>query len=102
MKKIKIRELPNWPPDPGGPILSSYRIPTSEQAKLTRVMPKQVDGRVTFVGEFEGHDHTYDYAASSEQLAEAIREALRNNLGTSVFGLGDLEVELEIGDRSAA
>lgn len=94
MKKIRIRELPNWPPDPGGAVLGSWRSPTSEQATLTRVMPKRVDGLVTFVGQFEGHDHSYDFKASSEELAETIREALRNHLGTRVFSLGDLQVEL--------
>jgi hypothetical protein len=101
MKKIKIRELSNWPPEPGG-IIRGNSPSSSEQAKVTRVQPKLVDGLVTFVGEFEGHEHTYDYAASSEELAEAIRETLRKHLETSVFGLGDLEVELETGDRSAA
>jgi hypothetical protein len=51
------------------------------------------------VGEFEG-EHTYDYRASSEKLAEAIRQTLESNLGTSIFGLGDLE--LEAGEKSAA
>jgi hypothetical protein len=102
MKRIKIRELPNWPPDSKGPTGGSYRLPTNEQAKLTRVEPKRVEGRVTFVSEFERHDHIFDYKASSEKLAEAIRDVLRNNLGTSIYGLGDLEVELEIGDKSAA
>jgi hypothetical protein len=101
MKKIRIRELPNWPPGPGGATLSSYRIPTSEQAKVTRVEPKQANRWVTFVGQFEGHDHSYDFEASSEKLAETIREVLRNHLGTSVYGLGDLEVELEPEGRVA-
>jgi len=102
MKKSKIRDLPNWPPEPGGAIQSSYRIPTSDQAILRRVEPKGADGWVTFVGEFEGHNHSYDFKASSEKLAEAIRQALRQNLGTSVFGLGDLEIDLEPGEQSAA
>jgi hypothetical protein len=102
MKKTKLRVLPNWPPDPGGPIQSSYRVPTTEQAILRRVEPKRADGWVTFVGEFEQHNHTYDFMASSEKLAEAIREVLGQNLGTSVFGLGELEVDVEPGEQSAA
>jgi hypothetical protein len=102
MKKIRIRDLPNWPPDPGGPYQSSYRSPTSEQAILRRVEPKRVDGLVTFVGEFEGHSHTYDYRASSERLAEAIRKVVGQHLRTSVFGLGELEIDVEPGEQSAA
>jgi hypothetical protein len=97
MKRIKIRDLPDWPPLPGG---TDSNSPASNQVNLTTVSPKLVDGLVTFVGEFERQPLTYDYMASSEELAEAFRKALRNNLGTSVFGLGD--VELETGERSAA
>lgn len=97
MARIKIREDPNWPPDPEG---TNPNLPaSSQQAKLKMVSPKQVDCLVTFVGEFEG-EHTYDYRASSEELAEAIRQTLESNLGTSIFGLGDLE--LEAGEKSAA
>jgi hypothetical protein len=102
MKKVKLRDLPNWPPDPGGPYQSSYRSPTSEQAILRTVEPKRAEGLVTLVGEFEGHNHTYDYRASNERLAEAIRGVVGQNLGTSVFGLGELEVDVEPGEQSAA
>ena len=90
-KRIKLRDLPHWPPLPGG--TDSYN-PSSNEVKLTAVQPKLVDGLVNFNGEIEGRRLTYDYAASSETLAEAIREVLKNNLGTSVSGLGDLEVEV--------
>jgi hypothetical protein len=96
MKRIKIRELPNWPPQPGG---TNSDRPAPNQVSLTTVEPKQVDGLVTFVGEFQRKPLTYDYTASSETLAEAIREALRSNLGTSI---GDLDVELELSEKSAA
>jgi hypothetical protein len=104
VKKMKIREFPSWPPEPGGATTSSYRSPASDQAILTRVVPKQVDGWVTFVGDFEGNDFSYDFNAPNERLAETVREALRKNLGTSVFGLGDLvvEVEPETNNRSVA
>ena len=47
MAIIKIRELPNWPPDPGG---TNPNLPaSSQQAKLKMVSPKQVDCLVTFV-----------------------------------------------------
>jgi hypothetical protein len=100
MKKTKIRNLPNWPPDPGG--LYQGSTPASEQAILRTVEPNRVNGLVTFVGEFEGHNHTYDYRASNEKLAEAIRQVLRQHVGTSVFGLGELEVDVEPGEQSAA
>jgi hypothetical protein len=102
MKKMRIYDLPNWPPDPGGAFLGSSRIPTSERAILTRVGPRLVDGNVTFVGEFEGNEHTYDFNATSEDLAERIREALRQNLGRSIFSLGELEIEQQASDKTAA
>jgi hypothetical protein len=73
MARIKIRELPNWPPDPGGTPTCPASSQQAKLAKLKMVLPREVDCLVTFVGEFEG-GHTYDYQASSEKLAEAIRQ----------------------------
>ena len=80
--------------------MPEFATAPSGKVKLTTVYPKRVSAKVTFVGEFEGQDYPYDFKASGEELAEKIREALRNKLGATVHELGDLEIE--VGDRTAA
>lgn len=95
MRKIRVRELPNWPPEPGGSYPRAYESPTSEQALVTRVEPHRIDRHITFVAEFKGNRHTYDFEASTEKLAARLRELLGKNLPTTVFALGELEIETE-------
>jgi len=57
---MKIRDLPNWPPDPGGPFKASYKSPASDQAILKELVRVQ-DNSVTFTATFEGTEFTYDY-----------------------------------------
>lgn len=100
MKKVRLRSLPDWPPLAGGTSQSpsgSYTTPDDAKTTLATVYPKRADGKVTFLGEFENHQFTYDYTAPSEKLADIIREKLRTNIGTSVYALGDLEIEIDEG-----
>jgi hypothetical protein len=55
---------------------------------------------VTFLGESENHQFTYDYTAPNEKLADIIREKLRTNIGTSIYALGDLEIEISEGSAA--
>jgi hypothetical protein len=96
MKKIRIRELPNWPPGIAGTLQlpsGAFAVPEDKKTRLKMVQSKTTDGDVTFLGEFEGQDFTYEYVASSEELAEAMRATLRGNVGASVSQLGELELE---------
>jgi hypothetical protein len=96
MKKIRVRDLGNWPPDPGGPNPGGrYKVPASGQARASKVVPRQKDLWVTFVGTYEAFEHTYDYEASSEKIAVKLRQLIGENLGKSVFEIGDLEIEID-------
>jgi len=101
MRKMRIRELQDWPPGPGGPH-RHYKEPTSEQARLTRVDPKRRDAQVGFVCEFEGHEHRYGIKVRSETIAERIREVMRQNIGSTLYSLGDLQFECEASNEPAA
>ncbi|MGD0569324.1 MAG: hypothetical protein ABSA78_13055 [Candidatus Sulfotelmatobacter sp.] len=89
-----VRSLANWPPDPGRAFLGrGYRTPSSEEAKVARVNPRLKDRLVTFVGVFQGQEHTYDFEAPSEGSAKKLRELIAENVGKSVFEIGSLDLD---------
>jgi len=94
MKTIPVRELPNWPPEPGGAYDSYSRFPRSDEAVVAAIFPR-VEDQVTFKCEFEGRSHSYHYFAASEKIAIQVHEAVSKNLGKKLSELGDFEIEVE-------
>jgi hypothetical protein len=94
MKKVKLRELPNWQPQPGGAYDSNTRFPLGGEAVVREVFPVN-RAMVTFRGEFERHSHSYHYKASSEKLASRIHVVVATNMGKRVAELGDCEIEID-------
>jgi len=92
MKKIRVMDLPDWPPQPGGRYDGSYRVPTSEQAIL-KSSERTSGSFVTFVCEFEGKEHTYDLEVKNDELARKLEKVLRANVGKSIMQIGFLEIE---------
>ena len=93
-EKMKLRDLPNWPPNPSGANPSSKdKVPTPDQAVLKSVEPRRLSNRVVFTGEFEGNQHIYDYEAKHAKLAEHIETHLHKYIGKSVMHLGDIEID---------
>jgi len=94
MKKLRLRELENWPPQPGGPYDSYTRIPVGGEGRVDEVFPVLENG-VTMRGDFEGRSHSYDYHAPSEEVADRVHKIVAQNLGKTVRELGELEIEVE-------
>ena len=88
---MKIRDLPNWPPDPGGPFKASYKSPASDQAILKELIRVQ-DNSVTFTATFEGNQFTYACEVANSKLAKDLAEVLARNIGKTVMQLGDAEI----------
>jgi hypothetical protein len=89
---MKIKDLPNWPPEPGGAFNASYKSPTSDQAVLNELVRVQ-DNSVTFTATFEGKQFTYDYEVANSKVAKNLAEVLARNIGKSVMQLGAVEVD---------
>ena len=89
---MKIKDLPNWPPEPGGAFNASYKSPTSEQAVLKELVRVQ-DNSVTFTATFESKQFTYDYEVANSKLAKHLAEVLERNIGKTVMQLGAIEIE---------
>jgi hypothetical protein len=88
---MKIRDLPNWPPHPGGPFKASSNSPASDQAILKELIRVQ-DNSVTFTATVEGNQFTYDYEVADSKLAKGLAEVLERNIGITVVQLGDAEI----------
>jgi hypothetical protein len=89
---MKIKDLPHWPPKPGGAFNVSYKLPTSDQAVLKELVRVQ-DTSVTFTASFEGKEFTYDYGVVNSKLAKNLAEVLARNIGKTVMQLGAVEVD---------
>jgi len=88
---MKIRDLPHWPPDPGGAFNASHKSPASDQAVLKQLVRVQ-DNSVTFTATFEGKEFSYDYEAPNSKLAKDLAEVLARNIGKTVMQLGDADI----------
>lgn len=83
---MKIKDLPNWPPEPGGAFNASYKSPTSDQAVLKELVRVQ-DNSVIFTATFEGKQFTYDYELANSRLAKNLSEILARKIGKTVMQL---------------
>jgi hypothetical protein len=91
---MRIRELPEWPPQPGGFFDRSFTVPTTEQGILKEVV-RSHHNWVTFVCSFDGRDHTCDFEAPDHEYALQIEQILKNNIGKSLFEIGEIEIPLD-------
>jgi hypothetical protein len=91
-RRMKMEDLLNWPPEPGGAFHASYKSPTSDQAVLKELVGVQ-DNSVTITATFEGKQFTYDYELANSRLAKTLAEVLARNIGKTVMQLGDVEVD---------
>jgi hypothetical protein len=94
MRKITLRELPDWPPEPGGAYESSTVFPVAGEAIVIEIFPLS-NAMVTFRGEFGKYPHSYHYKASNEKIASQIYAVISTNLGKTVAELADLEIEID-------
>lgn len=94
MKKIPVRELPNWLPRPGGAYDSYSRFPRSDEAVVAAIFPVIAD-QVIFMCEFEEQRHSYHYFAPTEKIATQVHEVVSKNLGKILSELGDFYIEIE-------
>jgi hypothetical protein len=94
MKKIPLRDLRGWPPDPGGAYDSYSKFPNSDEATIAAVFPL-VEDQVIFTCEFERRRHSYRYFAPTETIATQVHEILTKNLGKKLSDLRDFEIEID-------
>lgn len=94
MKKIPLRELRGWPPDPGSTYGSYSKFPSSFEAAIAAIFPL-VEDQVIFTCEFERRRHSYHYFAPTEKIAVQVHEILSKNLGKKLSELRDFEIEIE-------
>ena len=94
MRKINLRELPNWPPGPGAAHQSGTVFPVAGEAVVVEIFPVS-NALVTFRGEFGKYPHSYHHKASSDKIAAQIYSVILANLGRTVAELGHFEIEID-------
>jgi len=94
MKKLRLRELENWPPEPGGAYDAYTRFPVGGEGRVDEIFPV-LESAVTMQGDFMGRPHSYHYHAPSDEVADRVHKIVAQNLGKTVRELGELEIEVE-------
>lgn len=88
---MKVRDLAEWPPQPGGSYPPSYPVPTTEQAIVKDVV-KSHHNWVTFTCSFDGNDNTYDFEAPDLTYAKHLKSILERNIGKTLFEIGNMDL----------
>lgn len=88
---MKIRELANWPPEPGGSYNHTDWDAPSGYAALREVVRVEAN-LVTFTVFSGNHEATCDFWAADQGIAKALAKVLRGNGGKTLIELGDLEL----------
>lgn len=93
MKKKKIRDLGDWPPQPMGSFTNSLNVPNANESVLTKVVGV-IKNTVSFEGQFKSQTHKYDFEVPTPEIADKVAEVLRKNIKT-ILELGEQEVEID-------
>ena len=94
MKRIPLKELRGWPPDPGGAYDSYSTFPNSDEAVIAAVFPV-VEDQVIFTCEYERRRHSYHYFAPNEKIATQVHEIVSKNIGKKLSEIRNFEIEIE-------
>jgi hypothetical protein len=88
---MRVRDLENWPPEPCGVFKTSFASPLPEQAIIQKVS-HMYDIWITFICEFEGNDHTYDFQSRDKITPPRLKVILEDNIGKSLLSIGEIEI----------
>jgi hypothetical protein len=88
---MRVGDLENWPPEPCGVYRTTFVSPSPEQAVIQRVL-HLYDIWITFICEFEGNCHTYDFQTHDKETPPKLKVILEDNIGKSLFSIGDIEI----------
>jgi len=91
-KKIILRDLPGWPPEPGGAYESGTEFPRPWEAVIIEVIPVDATS-VTFKAQYKKYSHSYHFFAASKEIASQIQIIVGANIGKSVASLAEFEIE---------
>jgi len=90
-QSMKVRDLENWPPEPCGIHKATFVSPLAEQAIIQKVL-HMFDIWITFICEFEGNDHTYDFQTCDNTMPPRLKVILEGNIGKSLCSIGGIEI----------
>jgi hypothetical protein len=90
---MRVRELPNWPPEPGGAYRPGSIFPSSGEAIIAEVVPLQ-GCAVTFRATHGQDSHSYHYQAETKEIAEQLQRLMEGNVGRAIATLGEFEIEI--------
>ena len=89
---MRVMDLPNWPPDSGGPFKAGDVFPISPESVIIEEVVR-VDGKkITFSCTLNGNRQSYDFSAPYGNTATKLAVILKNNVGKTLFVAGMTEL----------
>lgn len=91
--KTRIRYLKEWPPQPGGAYGRGEILTAGTNESVLSKVHQRRGKELTFGCSFGGKEHSYDFKADNEKIAEELEKVLKANIGKTLLQIEDIEIE---------
>jgi hypothetical protein len=90
---MRVMELPNWPPDAGGPFdPHNHRFPVSADEVLIERVLSVHERHVAFTCTLNVTPHEYDFFAPDNEIARKLEAILTTNVGKKLSSIGTMQI----------
>jgi hypothetical protein len=93
MRKLRVRDLDEWPPQTAVAFAPGKMPRVSQEEAIVRVFIRREGRSVRFGSLLGGASYAYTYEVKTENLAEQLETIVKNSTGKSLSSLGELEIE---------
>ena len=93
MRKLRVRDLEEWPPQTAVAFAPGKMPRVSPEEAIVWVFIRREGHSVRFGCLLGGASYAYTYEAKTKNIAEQLQSIIKNNVGKSLFSLGEFEIE---------
>jgi hypothetical protein len=95
MRKLRVRDLDEWPPHTAIAFAPGKMPGVSQEQAMVRVFIRREGRSIRFGCLLGGASYAYTYEAKTENVAQQLESIIKNNVGKTLFSLGEFEIEEE-------
>ncbi len=100
MKRKRIDQLANWPPEPGGAFDRGDILRAGPNEIVLTSFDKVRDVAVTFGGTFAGKERTFIFFAEDEAIANCVGEVIAKGIGRTLQDIGLAEIDVPESEKT--
>lgn len=95
MVPTRVKDLPGWPPQPGGPTRSGDVFPMSTDSVVIENVIGCANDHLMFTCKFRGTSVFYDFAMLDKKAANKIAAILKEHTGQPLTSIAFVEVPVD-------